>query len=75
MNESVKIQLFRLAATMPWAEVETTQHNIRLTYYDGPEENAPKKVLVLSRDEAKDIAKALSVIADNYCYKESEEED
>lgn len=75
MNESVKIQLFRLEATLPWAEVETTQHNIRITYYDGPQETATKKVLVISPDEAKDIAKTLLVIADNYCYKKSGEED
>lgn len=74
MNEIVKIQLFRIAATLPYAEVETTQHNIRLTYYEGSQEDAEKKVLVISPDEAKDIAKTLSVIADNYCYKESGEE-
>lgn len=69
MNEIAKIQLFRIAATMPWAEVETTQHNIRLIYYDGDQENAPKIVLVLSKNEAADIAKALKVLTENYCYK------
>lgn len=72
MNEIAKIQLFRMAATMPWAEVETTQHNIRLTYYDGDQENAPKTVLVLSKNETTDIAKALKVLVDNYCYKNEE---
>ena len=75
MNEIAKIQLFRIAATMPWAEVETTQHNIRLTYYDGEQENATKTVLVLSKNEAIDIAKALKVLADNYCYKREEEDE
>ena len=37
-NEIAKIQLFRIAATMPWAEVETTQQHVRLTYYDGAQE-------------------------------------
>ena len=73
MNDLVKIQLFRLAATMPWAEIETTQHNIRITYYDGPKEDAPKTVLVLSADEAKDIAKALTVLADHYTPKQDGE--
>ena len=72
MNDLVKIQLFRLAATMPWAEIETTQHNIRITYYDGPKEDAPKTVLV-SADEAKDIAKALTVLADHYTPKQDGE--
>lgn len=69
MNEITKIQLMRIAATMPWAEVETTQHNIRITYYEGPEADAEKKVLVLSPTEAKSIAKALKVLVDNYCFK------
>lgn len=72
MNEIAKIQLFRIAATLPWAEIGTTQHNIRLTYYEGDQENAPKTVLVLSKDEAVCIAKALKVLADNYCYKNEE---
>lgn len=75
MNEIAKIQLFRMAATMPWAEVETTQHNIRLTHYEGAQEDAKKTVLVISRDEAIDIAKALKVLADNYCYKREEEDE
>lgn len=75
MNEIAKIQLFHITATMPWAEVETTQHNIRLTYYDGEQENAPKTVLVLSKNEAIDIAKALNVLADNYCYNGKEEDE
>ena len=33
-----KISLYRIGAEMPWAEVETTQHNIRITVYEGPEE-------------------------------------
>jgi len=74
MNEIAKIQLFRLAATLPYAEVETTQHNIRLTYYEGSQEDADKKVLVISPDEAKDIAKALSVLVDNYCPQEKDGE-
>lgn len=75
MNEIAKIQLFRMAATMPWAEVETTQHNIRLSYYDGEQENAQKTVLVLSKNEAADIAKALKVLAENYCYNGKEEDE
>lgn len=72
MNDKVKIQLFRDAATMPWAEVETTQHNIRMTYYEGAEENAKENILVLSKDEACAIAKTLRVLAENYCYKKED---
>jgi len=75
MNEFVTIQLFRLAATLPFAEVQTTEHNIRLTYYDGAQENAKKIVLVISPEEAKVIAKTLSVIVDNYCYKDTDLEE
>ena len=73
INDIAKIQLFRIAATMPWAEVETTHQHVRLTYYDGAKENAPKTVIVLTRDEAKDIAKALNVLAEHY-FAEPEEE-
>ena len=65
-NEIAKLQLFRIAATMPWAEVETTQQHVRLTYYDGAQEDAKQTVIVLTRDEAKAIAKALNVLAANY---------
>lgn len=34
-----KISLYRIGAEMPWAEVETTQHNIRITVYEGSDEN------------------------------------
>lgn len=61
-----KLSLYRLAAEMPWAEVETTQHNIRITVYEGPEEDCEKTVLVLHPKAAADLAKALNVILDNY---------
>lgn len=59
MNEIAKIQLFRIAATLPWAEVETTQHNIRLTCYIGSQKDAEKTVLVLNKQEAANIARAI----------------
>lgn len=74
MNELAKIQLFRMAATMPWAEVETTQHNIRITYYEGDQADAEKTILVLGKHEATDMVKALQILIDNYCSKEKEEE-
>ena len=58
---------------MPWAEVETTQHNIKLTYYDGEQENAKRTAIVLSKDEAADIARALKMLVENYCYNGKEE--
>ena len=61
-----KLSLFRLAAEMPWAEVETTQHNIRITVYEGPDENCEKTVLVLHPREATELAKAMNVLLDNY---------
>ena len=73
-NDIAKIQLFRIAATMPWAEVETTQQNVRLTYYDGAQEDAKQTVIVLTRDEAKAIAKALNVLAENYFAKPDTED-
>ena len=73
-NEIAKIQLFRITATMPWAEVETTQQHVRLTYYDGAQADAKRTVIVLSRDEAKSIAKALNVLAENYFAEPDEEE-
>ena len=72
MNDLAKIQLFRPGATLPWAEIETTEHNIRLTFYDGAQEDAPKKIVVLYPSEANDIAKAIKVLADNYCYQQEE---
>ena len=75
MNEIAKIQLFRIAASMPWAEVETTQHNIRITYYEGDQADAHRFALVLSKDEAADLSKALKILVDNYCAKEKEEEE
>ena len=74
MNELAKIQLFRIAATMPWAEVETTQHNIKLIYYEDDKENAKKTVLVFDKEEAADIAKALNVLIENYCQNENVDE-
>lgn len=74
MNEIAKIKLFRIAASMPWAEVETTQHNIRITYYEGDQEDAEKTILVLGKSEAADLVKALRILIDNYCAKEKEEE-
>ncbi len=71
MNELAKIQLFRIAATMPWAEVETTQHYIKLIYYKNDKENAEKTVLVFDQEEAADIAKALKVLIKNYCQNEN----
>lgn len=62
-----KLSLYRLAATMPWAEVETTQHNIRITVYEGPEENCEKTVLVLPPRGAAELAKAMGILLDNYC--------
>ena len=73
-NDIAKIQLFRITATMPWAEVETTQQHVRLTYYDGAQEDAQKTVIVLTRNEAKDIAKALNVLAENYFAQPDKEE-
>lgn len=70
MNEIAKIQLFRIAATMPWAEIETTQHNIRLIYYEGSQLDAEKTVLVLGKQEAADMAKAIKILLDNYCQDE-----
>lgn len=74
MNEIAKIQLFRIAATMPWAEIETTQQYIRITHYEGSQEDAKQTVLVLTKDEAEDMAKALKVLLDNYCKKDEEED-
>jgi hypothetical protein len=59
---------------MPWAEVETTQQNVRLTYYDGAKEDAMQTVIVLTRDEAKSIAKAINVLAENYFAKPNDED-
>ena len=73
-NDIARIQLFRIAATMPWAEVETTQQNVRMTYYDGAQEDAKQTVIILTRNEAKDIAKALNVLADNYFAKLDKED-
>lgn len=75
MNEIAKIQLFRIGASMPWAEVETTQHNIRITYYEGDQADVHRSAMVLSNDEAADLSKALKIIVDNYCAKEKEEEE
>ena len=61
-----KISLYRLAAEMPWAEIETTQHNIRITVYEGPEENCEKTVLVVSPKAAKELAKAMNILLENY---------
>ncbi len=65
-NSMEKISLYRIDATMPWAEVETTQHNIRITVYEGPEENCEKTVLVLHPKEAAELAKSMNVLLDNY---------
>lgn len=62
-----KISLYRLAATMPWAEVETTQHNIRITVYEGSEEDCDKTVLVVNPKQAAELAKAMNILLDNYC--------
>ena len=62
-----KISLYRIGAEMPWAEVETTQHNIRITVYEGPEEDCEKTVLVLNSKAAADLAKAMNILLDNYC--------
>lgn len=69
MNELAKIQLFRLGATLPYAEVETTQHNIRVIYYEDSEENSKKTILVMSPEDAADIAKAINVIFSSYAYE------
>lgn len=61
-----KISLYRLAATMPWAEVETTQHNIRITVYEGPEEDCEKTVLVVHPKQAQELAKAMNILLQNY---------
>lgn len=52
---------------MPWAEVEATQSNIRITLYGGPEENCEKTMLVLVPREADELAKAMNILLDNYC--------
>lgn len=62
-----KISLYRLAATMPWAEVETTQHNIRITVYEGSEEDCEKTVLVVNPRQAAELAKAMDILLENYC--------
>jgi riboflavin synthase len=62
-----KISLYRLAATMPWAEVETTQHNIRITVYEGSEEDCEKTVLVVNPKQAAELAKAMDILLENYC--------
>ena len=62
-----KISLYRIGAEMPWADIETTQNNIRVTLYEGPEEFCDKKVFVLSVKESADLAKAMNVLLDNYC--------
>ena len=62
-----KLSLYRLAATMPWAEVETTQHNIRITVYEGSEEDCDKTVLVVNPKQAAELAKAMNILLDNYC--------
>ena len=69
MNELAKIQLFRIGATLPYAEVETTLHNIRVIHYEGSEENAKKTILVMSPEDAADIAKAINVIFSSYAYE------
>ena len=65
-NSMEKLSLFRLAAEMPWAEVETTQHNIRITVYEGPKENCEKTVLALHPKEVAELAKAMNVLLENY---------
>lgn len=62
-----KISLYRIGAEMPWAEVETTQHNIRITVYEGSEKDCEKTVLVLNSKAAADLAKAMNILLDNYC--------
>lgn len=69
MNELAKIQIFRLGATLPYAEVETTQHNIRVIYYEDSEENSKKTILVMSPVDAANIAKAINVIFRSYAYE------
>lgn len=62
-----KICLYRIGAEMPWAEVETTQHNIRITVYEGSEEDCDKTVLVVNPKQAAELTKAMNILLDNYC--------
>lgn len=62
-----KICLYRIGAEMPWAEVETTQHNIRITVYEGSEEDCDKTVLVVNSKQASELAKAMNILLENYC--------
>jgi len=75
MNELAKIQLFRPAASLPWAELETTQHNIRITHYESSEEGSSRTTIVLTPKRAKELAKALNVLIENYSYDPSNKED
>lgn len=66
-----KISLYRTAAKLPWAEIETLEHNIRVTVYNGSEENCKKDVIVLAPSEASELAKTINVILDNYVFNYS----
>ena len=59
-TSSEKLQLFRINANEPWAEIEATQGNhLRVTYYDGAKANAPKTVITMTKREAEELYKAI----------------
>lgn len=61
------LQLFRTCAELPYAQVDITDsENLRLTVWSGSEKDAAKDVIVLNRREARDVIKAMSIMADNY---------
>lgn len=61
-----KLELYRINATMPWAEIETINDGIRLVHYDGAQEDAPNSVLVLNKKDAKALTKAINILIENY---------
>lgn len=72
-TSSEKLQLFRINANEPWAEIEATQGNhLRVTYYDGAKADAPKTVITMTKREAEELYKAIDHMV--YNYMEDEED-
>lgn len=66
--------MFRTGATMPWLEVDyTDNNNVRLTYYNGPKEDAKKDVMVLTPHEARELKEALDAMLFYWVGEEDEE--